>query len=156
MPNERDQHAGDEELATELADFFVRCDPVPEPVKAAARAAIEFRDLDVQIAELLRDSALEDKELAGVRGAGLRMLSFGVADRFVEVDVRPNGDRHDLTGYVVPAVEGAVRAEAAEEVAEALVDANGRFRLVRIPRGPIRLSIEAPGYRRTVTAWFAL
>lgn len=155
MPDDPQLDA-DDQLMRELSGYFARTDPVPASVVQAAEAAIEFRDLDAQLAELLHDSALEDEQLAGVRGAGQRMLSFGAGERFVEVDVRTEGANRELAGYVVPAVPGTIRVEAPDRSIEAPVDDRGRFRLLRVPRGPVRLWVTAPGQRRTVTAWFAL
>ncbi|MBO9534973.1 MAG: hypothetical protein J7513_18515 [Solirubrobacteraceae bacterium] len=153
MTNDQHNPAPDDPLTDELRDFFARTDPVPPQVVDAARAAIEFRDLDAQLAELLADSALEDKELAGVRGIGQRMLSFGAGERFLEVDVAEDGARRELTGYVVPAGAGRLRAQSADGEIEAEIDAHGRFRLARAPRGPMRLWIAITGMPEIVTPW---
>jgi hypothetical protein len=156
MANERDMNGPDDVLAGELSALFARIDPVPPLVADAARAAIEFRDLDAQMAELLRDSALEDKELAGVRGVGDRLLSFAFGQQFLEVDVAGAGERRELSGYLVPAQAGTLVAEGPAGIIETAVDARGRFRVARVPRGPIRLWVrvaDAPAFR---TPWLAL
>jgi hypothetical protein len=156
MANERDMNGPDDALAGELSALFARTDPVPSVVADAARAAIEFRDLDAQMAELLRDSALEDKELAGVRGVGDRLLSFAFGDRFLEVDVAGSGERRELSGYLVPAQAGTLVAQGPEGMIEATVDERGRFRVARVPRGPIRLWVRAADAPVFHTPWLAL
>ncbi len=48
---------------------------MPEALLGAARAAFALREIDVLVAELVRDSAVGDSATA-VRGLGPRMLSF--------------------------------------------------------------------------------
>lgn len=156
MTDESENIEVDERLAAELSAFFARTDPVPPAVLAAAKTAIEFRDLDAQIAELLSDSVLEDKELAGVRGAGQRLLSFGIGKRYLEVDVSAVGDHRSLSGYVVPHEPGVLRVEGAQGSFEAEVDDRGRFRVARVPRGPVRFSVHIPNRPVISTRWLAL
>jgi hypothetical protein len=152
LPN----HANDA-LERELTGFFARTDPVPGHVLDAARAAIEFRDLDGQLAELLRDSAAEDKELAGVRGIGQRLLSFALGEQFVELDIATDGDRRHLTGYVVPAGAGTLRAQHADGTDTTVpVDEQGRFRLSGLSQGPVRLWIELAEHTPFRTPWLTV
>lgn len=156
MSEDREHNPVDEQLIAELREHFVRTDPVPDAVLAAAHAAFEVRDLDAKLADLLRDSAVEDKELAGVRGIGQRLLTFGRGDRFLEVDVAEHGDDRELTGYVVPAEPGQLRVEHGAGVDTVDVDAQGRFRFGRIPRGPARLRLLVGGEAALVTPWLPI
>ncbi len=142
MTNDQHDQGPDDPLVDELRGFFGRTDPVPAHVLDAARAAIEFRDLDAQLAELLMDSALEDKELAGVRGVGQRLLSFGFADRFLEVDISATGATRTLSGYIVPAESGTLRVDSAQGALEAAVDEQGRFPRRGLPAAPLRLAVR--------------
>ena len=153
MTNDQHNPDADDLLVAELRDSFLRTDPVPPGVLAAARAAIEFRDIDAQIAELLMDSALEDKELAGVRGIGQRLLSFGLGERFLEVDVAGAGDVRGLVGYVVPAESGTLRVEGADGAREVPVDDQGRFRVDGLPAAPLRLALRVVGRPTFLTPW---
>lgn len=142
-----------------IRDMFERADPVPDRVRAAAHAAIELRDLDAQLAELLRDSAVDevDRELAGVRGAGTvaRLLTFSVgAERYVEVDVENDGERHrTLAGYVVPGDAGRLMVEHAGGHLSGEIDEHGGFSVARVASGPIRLRVSLDGARPIVTQW---
>lgn len=156
MPMDREHDHAEERLIAELREHFLRTDPVPGDVMAAARAAIEVRDLDAQLAELLRDSALEDKELAGVRGIGQRLLTFGRGERFLEVDVAEVGERRDLAGYFVPAEAGELQVEHRDGTSSSTVDEQGRFKLGRIPRGPVRLRLVVSGQPAFLTPWLPI
>lgn len=156
MPDKRDQHSSDETLAAELADYFSRCDPTPSTVLDAARAAIEFRDFDVQLADILRDSALEDKELAGVRGVGQRLLTFRRGDSFLELDVTSRGEQRDLSGYLLPGHTGELIVDTPAGEHRAAIDRQGRFRLIGLQGGPARFSVRLGANIELRTAWIGL
>lgn len=152
-PEERD-----EALLAELRAHFDRTDPRPEHVDLAAKAAFELRDLDAQIAELLRDSAVDDRHLAGVRGsATARLLTFAVGEeRFVEVDVAFADGSLTLTGYLVPAAPGELTVEHGSGRATGAVDVQGRFSVARVSPGPVRLRFVVDGQAPIATQWITL
>jgi hypothetical protein len=151
-----DHRPSDDVLFAELSAHFARTDGVPDSVLDAARAAIEVRHLDAQLAELLADTAMQEKELAGVRGVGNRLLSFGTGERFVEVDVAESENARLLNGYVVPASDGVVHVEHKDGETEAVIDHRGRFRVLGIPRGPVRLRVVVAGLPPLLTPWLTL
>lgn len=156
MADHADIDDADGQLLSELRAFFARTDPAPPDAIAAAYAAIELRDIESQIADLLRDSVLEDKELAGVRGGGQRSLSFGAGDRFLEVDVTEVASERRLAGYVVPGAAGSIRFEGLEGDAMAPLDAHGRFKLEGLKRGPLRMTVDVPGLPPFRTPWLTI
>ena len=156
MPSQFDPTEPEARLLGELRGMFERADPVPEHVLSAAHAAIELRDLDAQLAELLRDSAVDetDKELAGVRGTATRLLTFSVgAERYVEVDVENDGNLRTLAGYVVPGAAGELVVEHRDGQLVAEIDEHGRFSVERVESGPVRLRVSLDGEQPIVTQW---
>jgi hypothetical protein len=76
---------------------------VPGPVTEAAKAAIGWRRIDAELAELLSDSAVDAELLAGVRGAGTRArsVSFGAGELTIQLGqnrVRTEGWRQISLG----------------------------------------------------------
>ena len=90
-----DRHADDDELVDELRRVVGALDPVPQHAIEAAEAALDWRTIDDELAELLHDSSAEPA-LAGVRAeASTRVLSF--AGERVRVEVEVSGSGRDRT-----------------------------------------------------------
>ena len=90
----------DNDLEIRLSRALDASDPVPEHVLEAARAAIGWRTIDAELAELLHE---DSKELAGVRGdeTGPRHLTFAAGD--VELELMLARDRDTrIDGQLVP------------------------------------------------------
>ena len=75
----------DDLLIDELRRVFAAIDPVPEPVQVAARAAIDWRNIDAEPAALVSDSIV-DESPPDARGASEpRMLTFEAPDLTIEL-----------------------------------------------------------------------
>jgi hypothetical protein len=137
-----------EELMARLRNAAAELDPVPAHVLAAARAALDTRRLDEELAALVADSALAD---AGVRAADaeVRLLSFEAADVSLELQVEYRGDDVSVRGLVTGATGDAV-IEVAGERHTAPVD-EGWFAVTGLPRGATRVHIGP-----IVTSWVQL
>ena len=133
-----------------------RTDPVPADVTDFAKAALGWRRLDAELAELLDDSALESRSTSLARGAGGgRSLSFRAEGLAIDVELQPGL----LLGQLAPAPESAeVTLQDGDgailEVADA--DALGRFRLVLDGSGRRRLRIVRRGAAAIETSWFTV
>jgi hypothetical protein len=141
----------DEVLMTALRDAIADGDAVTDRRREAARAAFSWRTVDVELMELLHDSALEAG--AAVRGEGdARHLTFGRDGLTVELEVS-GGVLH---GQVLPA-QGAdlvlQRHDAGGSTLQA--DSAGFFRVDGVAAGPIRLVVAAAGIR-VATPWVTL
>lgn len=55
----------DDALVADLRRVLSASDPVPEPVKLAARVAIEWRTLDAELAALVHDSTIHEPGSSG-------------------------------------------------------------------------------------------
>jgi hypothetical protein len=145
--------AADDELLARLRRIAARADPVPEGLLAAARAAFGLRELDVRVAELVRDSGVGVPATA-VRGLGARLLSFEAADAVIECEVTARGGRRDVIGQLVGAVAAAVQAQVAGAGAvDARVDDHGRFSISELPAGLFRLRCSLADGTMLMTSW---
>jgi hypothetical protein len=148
--------AADDELVARLRGIAARADPVPEALLAAASAALGLRELDVRVAELVRDSAVGATATA-VRGPGARMLSFEAADAVIECEVTARGPRRDVIGQLVGVVAAALRVQAAgAEASGVRVDDHGRFSVAGLPAGPFRLRCSLADGSTLMTSWTTL
>jgi hypothetical protein len=138
----------DEGLLAALAEVLAADEPL-----AADRAALveheayAFRRLDAALAELRYDTAAD--EPVGVRGSGVRSLSFEADGHELDVELQ---DDDTIVGQVSPPdVEVSVEGPAGEVAVEA--DRLGRF-LASVPGSRLRvlLSKAVPAWR-VVTPW---
>ena len=94
----------DEVLMTALRDAIADGDAVTDRRREAARAAFSWRTVDVELMELLHDSALEAG--AAVRGVGdARHLTFGRDGLTVELEVSGGVDMTTLRGIAEDGVD---------------------------------------------------
>jgi hypothetical protein len=154
----------DEPLVAALRGLFARADPVPAVVLEAARAALGWRRLDADLAELLADSALESDAFAGTRGAGgpVRSVSFSAGELTIDLEVHSDGAGRTLLGQLSPGRAATIEIQAVGDESAVSVpsDGLGRFR-ARLPRGgSIRLRLAGgagPGAWPAVeTSWIAI
>jgi hypothetical protein len=149
-------------LVAQLRAFVARADPVPALVVATAKAALGWRRLDADLAELLSDSALEAGSPVLVRGAGddVRSLSFAAGELAIEVEVSADGPGRParrILGQLTPPGPASVAAQfdpAAGDSAAVDADRLGRFRLALPHAGRVRLRIERPSGAVVETSWF--
>ncbi|MGH3929666.1 MAG: hypothetical protein ACRDTF_06780 [Pseudonocardiaceae bacterium] len=145
----------EQELFARLARIADEIDPVPELCYELGRAAFELRRLDSELAELVRDSAVETESMAGVRGElNVRLLSFEAADICIDLQVVPQAERRSLLGQVAGVV-AQVRVESAEGVVPVTVDPHGRFQVEDLPAGRLRLQVDSDG-TTCVTSWVTI
>jgi hypothetical protein len=145
-----------DELFDELRSVLRRTDPVPAEVTDFARAALGWRRLDSELAELLEDSALASESAALARGvAGIRSLTFRSAELTVDVEVQPGM----LLGQLAPPPAAAtieLQKENGDIAAATGSDALGRFRLACEGDGRFRLRILQDGASAIETSWFSI
>jgi hypothetical protein len=151
------------ELLDELRAVLARVDPAPPEVAEFAKAAIGWRRLDADLAELLADSALETESAALTRsGASLaRSLTFRAADLAIDVEIRADGESRILLGQLAPPPAAAtveVQGDDGSVVASVEADALGRFRVTLEAGGRLRLRVlrrDPPG-TPVETSWLSL
>ena len=152
----------DDELVAELRRVVLEIDPVPDAVRIAARAALDWRTLDAEFAALVHDSTVDEPALA-VRGAdGPRSLRFETDHLEIEVEAEPQSGAQTLriTGQLVPPQTAQIGISAGDELVLTRADARGRFTAAGVVPGPLRLRCwldGAPnGGRLVQTAWLEI
>jgi hypothetical protein len=158
----------DERLLDELRGMFERTDPVPPWLTEAAKRSFDLRRIDAELAELVRDSALEDLAPeavpAGVRGESEpRSLTFDADGLVVELELTGDGRRLRLVGQLVPpsAARVEVRTQPAPapgdgtEPASVVVEADdsGLFTVGGLEPGLLSLTCHRPGQPSVTTDW---
>ena len=147
----------DDELMAELAAAVAEEDAVSERRRTAARAAFTWRTVDVELAELLHDSALDAGAAVRSGSDGPRTLSFrrAAVTRAVEVDGETVlGEVIDeAAGDAAPAAVTLQRPDADDRSVEA--DASGFFRFDGVAPGPVRFVVVRAGWSLT-TPWATL
>jgi hypothetical protein len=138
----------DARLMQLLADTLAVVEAVPDDAVSAAYAAADLRLISEELATLVFDSGSE-RELAGMRSAGVeaRLLSFVHED--VTVDLQLPGDSHALVGQITPAGDHVVVVETEDgQTIDVDADEYGRFRTA-VPEGRLRVRIAG----LLVTPW---
>jgi hypothetical protein len=143
-----------DELLDELRSVLRRTDPVPAEVTDFARAALGWRRLDADLAELLEDSVLESERTSLARGGGGRSLTFRSDDLTIDVELLPG----TMLGQLAPSATAAIEVQDTEGavVATAESDTLGRFRLGLEGEGRFRLRVLRPGASPVETSWFTI
>ena len=148
----------DDELLDDLRDIFRRTDPVPPEVTEFAQAALGWRRLDADLAELLADSALETNAALARCGDG-RWLTFRADDLTIDVEIQTDGDARTLLGQLAPpplAATVEVQSTDGKVVGSAESDELGRFRLSLAAGGHLRLRVLREGVSPVETSWFSV
>jgi hypothetical protein len=148
----------EEALIEQLRTAFA-AEAAPASVTEAAKAALTWRRIDAELAELLSDSAL-DAEPALARGdAVVRSVSFSAGQTIVELEVHPEGERRTLLGQLSPAAQRPIVIQHADgsESASAISDELGRFRITLDGGGTVRLRIADDQADTAIeTAWIPI
>lgn len=129
-------------------------DAPPPLVADLARAALETRDLDAELAVLTADSDIDTLELVRSVAVAPRMVSFETDAVTIELQL----DRHEtsltLRGLVVGAA-GSIMIETADRQLDATVDDRGWFLVEDIPVGALRLRFAASDGSHVSTPWIS-
>lgn len=136
-----------EQLVDELRELFLKVDPVPPLVTQAAKAALDWRRLDAELAELLADSTLEAESLALTRGARatLRSMSFSAGRLTIDVEIHGEGADRIALGQLAPTGRTTIELQSADQAEPTTVESDnlGRFRIKLPATGSIRLRVAS-------------
>jgi hypothetical protein len=131
----------DDRLLALLGEVLDETDPVPDDAATTARSA-DLAGTDAELAELVFDSLLDDRDVTMRSGPGagseVRSLTFTAGDRTIEIDLTGG----ELVGRVSPADRPAVEILQGPPAPPVPVEVDdlGRFRATVGP-GPLRLRV---------------
>lgn len=129
-------------------------DPVPIDVVDFAKAALAWRSIDAELAELSYDSSREQAP-AGVRStATARMLSFETGDWLADLEYSAATGR--LMGQVEPARILTVELHLGGSVVATDADELGRFVFDGVLPGPIALVFRLSDDEAVKTEWVVI
>lgn len=151
----------DEALLEDLRRVTSELDPIPEHVLAAAHAAIGWRTIDAELAELIADSAVDEPALLVRGSAQPRALTFEAPGLTIELEAEhAAADELRLSGQLVPPQPADVTIRQPAGLLALRADDRGRFAARGIAPGPLSLRCRLdgePGARRFVeTAWMTI
>jgi hypothetical protein len=163
MGRPTDDGAQDDELLGELRRVMTEIDPEPGDVTAFAKAALDWRRIDAELAELLADSALETGSLAHTRAAPdrSRTVTFSTGDLEIDLEIQQADSGLLVLGLLAPPIAAsiAVQRDDGWVAPTTETDELGRFRIEIASPGRIRLRItpaDAVGDATVETSWLAL
>ena len=145
----------DEEIGEALRQLLAVADAVPPAQRAAASAALGWRDLDAQLAALTADS-LAGAPAAAVRAAPAgpaRLLSFATGDLTIDLEVTTGHGGVSVLGQLAPAGADRVLVEYPGGSRGTGADELGRFAVRGLPAGWLRVRVEG-GPAWSHTEWF--
>jgi hypothetical protein len=153
----------DENLLAELRTLFERVDPVPPLVVQAAQAALAWRRIDAELAELLSDTVDDAESLAIARGPGalVRAVTFSTGELAIDVEVQEDGPGRTLRGQLTPPIAAMVEVQTADEGTAAVAEPDnlGRFTAHLPEAKPIRLRVrteDGASARWVETSWIVI
>ena len=143
-----DDHNVHDTLLERIADAFeTQLQPIPTHLADAARDAFAWRSADMQLAELLFDSA--NDELVGVRGTTTerRSFRFGAGDFVIRVHLTSA----TLFAMVEPPLSVVCRVVTKQGSTEHRTDEMGEL-VIDATEQPVRIEVDLPS-GTVVTPW---
>ncbi|MEY2512693.1 MAG: hypothetical protein QOJ89_51 [bacterium] len=155
----------DDILLDELRRVFAAIDPIPEPVRLAARAAIEWRTTGAELAGLVHDSIVDGPAPAGCGVAAPRVLRFEAPALTIRLEAETEaetgaGETLRLAGQLAPPQPAQIVVRHGSDLIATCADEHGRFVTGGVACGPVsvrvRLGAEPGAGRLVETAWLTI
>jgi hypothetical protein len=151
-----DQTWDDDQLFAILKEALRDAESVPREFIEAGKAAYAWRNIDLELAALTYDSAVDcEVSIAGTRAepAALRSLTFTCHEMTIELEVTDDA----LVGQIAPGRAGervAVRV-GSRDSAYSMTDEVGFFVVRPVPDEPFRLLVRTTAGRAVLTGWIS-
>ena len=145
----------DEDLEMALRGLFRDVDQVPSAAREAANAALGWRAVNAELAQLTADSG---RELTHLRGGPPRLLTFTDRLMLIELEISPAGGAALLLGQLDPPRAAEVTVEAATGPRTTHADEHGRFMVTGLADGWTRVVVSRSGQGTgpSMTEWFLI
>lgn len=148
------------QLLDELRRLAGEVDPVPGEVTSFAKAALGWRRIDAELAELLSDSALEPATALTRGAAEVRAVTFRAADLEIDLEIHEGeapGSKV-LLGQLAPPTSAEIEVQRDDQstAATARSDQLGRFRIELSEGGRVRLLVRREQLTAVETSWIAV
>jgi hypothetical protein len=140
-----------EDLESALSGLFADIDQVPRAAREAANAALGWRAVDAELAQLTADSG---RELTHLRGGAPRLLTFAGTGLLIELEVSPADGAALLLGQLDPPRAAEVTVEVATGPLRTHADGHGRFTVPGLAGGWTRVVVNRAGTGAVTTEWF--
>ena len=153
-------HERDDEILSELRRLAAEVDPVPWEVTSYAKAALGWRRLEADLAELRSDSALRLTPAFARSGeAPARSVTFRADGLDIDLSIQDDDGRLVLMGQLTPPGPARIEVQRDDSSVAATADADslGRFRIELAEGGRVRLLVlrDAP-IRPVETSWIGI
>ena len=119
-----------ETIAAELQTLFEQVDAVPPLISQAANAALTWRRIDAELAELLGDSADQTESLAAARGpdAPIRAVTMSSGELSIDIQILADGPPRTVLGQLSPPASATIEIQTIDgESATTESDRSGRY-----------------------------
>jgi hypothetical protein len=144
----------EERLISLLRRGLDESDKAPADVTEFAKAALSWRTIDADLAQLSYDSS-EESNSAAVRGvAAARILAFESGEWMI--DLEHDAVTGHLMGQIEPASKSTVELHVIGTVLVTESDEQGRFGFDGVEAGPVALVIRVDGDEVVKTEWIIL
>jgi hypothetical protein len=144
----------DEKVISLLRRGLGQSDPVPADVTDFARAAVSWRTIDAELAELSYDSSDEETSATVRTTASARIVGFETGDWMI--DLEHDAATGELRGQIEPAGRLDVELHVIGAVLVTETDEMGRFSFEGVEAGPVALVIRVDGDEAVKTEWIVL
>jgi len=145
---------GEDRLLSLLKHALDESDPVPTDVTDYAKATLNWRAVDGELAQLSFDSS-ERSVPAGVRSLTVaRMLSFEAGGTSIVIEY--NSAARRLMGQIEPPLAVAVELHLGQDIVATESDELGRFSFDGVVLGPIALVVRLSDEVILKTEWIVL
>lgn len=144
----------DDRIMSLLQRGLDQSDPVPSDVTDFAKAALSWRTIDVELAQMTYDS-IDESSIATVRSTTTaRIVGFESGEWMI--DLEHDAATHELRGQIDPAGRVEVELHVIGAVLSAETDDLGRFTFDGVEAGPVALVIRVDGDVVVKTEWIVL